>query len=153
MKYEQTKWILIILVAFILLSFIKPNFLIPKMSMIIKTEQQKDGAKKYQKDYQSYNYYIETIGTVSIDKVMLSNGKLTAIYSYKQAGEIRNVISELKVSTDNIYKGTCTTTVNGRELFSVTTWLTFNEDGSAIGHWNWSGNPTKNDPIVKISKS
>ncbi|WP_109831115.1 hypothetical protein [Reichenbachiella versicolor] len=111
-----------------------------------------DGAQLYQKNYKQFNYYIETIGSVSIDKVELKDKKLTAIYSYEQGSEHRNVVSELHQDKDGIYKGKCTTKVNGKILLAVNTWLRFNEDGSANGNWSWSGAPSKNDPVVTISK-
>jgi len=111
-----------------------------------------EGAAVYQQQFKKFKYYIETIGTVSIDEVALENGKLTAIYSYKQGGEVRHVVSALTLDNDNIYKGTCTTKVNGKILFAVNTWLTFSADGTASGNWSWSGIPSKNDPIVTISK-
>lgn len=114
--------------------------------------QSAGGAGLYQKNHQQYKYYIETIGTVSIDQVKLNHGKLTAIYSYRQGSEERHVVSELQLDGDGIYKGTCTTKVNGKILFDVNTWLIFNEDGTALGNWSWSGAPSKNDPTVKISK-
>lgn len=117
------------------------------------TKEKVDGAKNYQKNYNQFKYYIESIGTVTIDNVELNNGELTALYSYKQGNEVRNVVSALKLDKDGIYKGTCTTKVNGKVLFAVNTWLTFYENGTATGNWSWSGNPSKNDPIVTISKS
>ena len=111
-----------------------------------------DGANTYQQKFNQYNYYIESIGRVTIDNVQLHEGVLTAHYSYKLGGEIRNVVSSLTLKNDGIYKGTCTTKANGKTLFAVTTWLTFSEDGTALGNWTWSGNPSKNNPVVKISK-
>lgn len=111
-----------------------------------------EGASVYQQGFKKFKYYIESIGTVSIDEVALKNENLTAIYSYKLGSETRHVVSALTLDSDNIYKGTCTTKVNGRVLFAVNTWLTFKADGTAIGNWSWSGSPSKNDPIVKISK-
>ena len=111
-----------------------------------------DGAAVYQQQFENFKYYIETIGTVTIDEVSLENEELTALYSYDQGSETRHVVSILHLSDDNIYKGTCTTKVDGKVLFSVNTWLTFNDDGTAIGNWSWSGAPSQNDPIVEISK-
>lgn len=121
-------------------------------NMIEQQVKTNGGASLYEKDYKQFKYYIETIGTVSIDNVELNDGILTAIYSYKQGNEVRHVVSELTVDGDGIYKGTCTTKVNGKILFAVNTSLTFAEDGTASGNWSWSGAPSKNDPIVKISK-
>lgn len=147
MKLKIT--VLILLICGISIAFTKP---ITKGNyMIIEKENKIDGALHYQKNFKQYTYYIETIGTVSIDKVELKNKELTAIYSYRQGHEIRNVVSALIQDKDGIYKGTCTTTVNKRPLFAVNTWLSFSENGTASGNWSWSGNPTKNDPIVTIS--
>ncbi len=120
--------------------------------MEVLTDKTTNGARHYQKNYTDFNYYIETIGTVTIDEVTLNNNELKAIYSYKQGNQIRNVISLLKLDTDGFYKGTCTTKVNNKTLFSVNTWLRFNKNGTASGNWSWSGTPTNNDPIIKISK-
>lgn len=139
------------LMGFALYSFKKPNLEIKTESMI--TTEKVDGAKNYQKNHNQFKYYIESIGTVSIDNVELNNGELTALYSYKLGNEVRNVVSALKLDKDGIYKGTCTTKVSGKVLFAVNTWLSFSENGTATGNWSWSGNPTKNDPIVTISKS
>jgi len=128
------------------------TFKTDKKNMEIQAEKVTDGASIYQKNYTQFKYFIESIGMVTIDEVKLNNKKLTAIYSYKQGSENRNVVSELNQDKDGIYKGTCTTKVNGKVLFSVSTWLTFSEDGSATGNWSWSGTPSKNDPKVEISK-
>lgn len=128
------------------------NSSVKSLIMQTKKVQVINGAIAYQQNFKNYSYYIETIGTVSIDNVELKGGKLTAIYSYKSGNETRHVVSTLSLDKDNIYKGTCTTKVNGNILFSVNTWLTFDADGTATGNWSWSGAPAKNDPIVKISK-
>ena len=138
------------LMGLALYSFTKPNSEINN-NMEVKTEKKVDGAIQYQKAHKQFKYYIETIGTVSIDNVELNNGKLTALYSYKQGSQTRNVVSELNLDKDGIYKGTCTTKVNGKVLFAVNTWLTFSENGTAKGNWSWSGAPSKNDPTVTIS--
>lgn len=122
------------------------------LPMEVLTDKTTSGARYYQKNYTDFKYYIETIGTVTIDKITLNNNELKAIYSYKQGNQIRNVISLLKLDIDGIYKGTCTTKVNNETLFSVNTWLLFNKNGTALGNWSWSGTPTKKDPIIKISK-
>lgn len=111
-----------------------------------------DGASVYQQNFTQFQYYIESIGTVSIDAVSLESGTLTAIYSYQQGSEIRNVLSVLTVDSDGMYTGTCTTKVKGKVLFAVNTSLSFQEDGTAIGNWSWSGTPSSQDPIVNISK-
>lgn len=139
------------LMGLVLYSFTKPNSEKQKNSMIVKTESKTNGAILYQKNHKKYTYYIETIGTVSIDNVALNDKKLTAIYSYNLGNEHRNVVSELNLDKDGVYKGTCTTKVNGKILLAVNTWLTFNEDGTAKGNWSWSGAPSNNDPIVTIS--
>ncbi|OJJ22089.1 hypothetical protein BKI52_08605 [marine bacterium AO1-C] len=141
-------WLMCGLVGPILLSFSKP-------STHMKTVMEKtiDGAIVYQKNYSHYKYYIETIGTVSIDQVSLEKRTLTATYSYQQGYETRQVVSSLLLDKDGIYKGTCTTKVNGKTLFAVNTHLTFKEDGTASGNWSWSGQPSHNHPIVTISKS
>lgn len=149
MKIKKT--VIIMLMGLVLYSFAKPNSEKQKNSMTVKTENKTNGAILYQKNYKQFTYYIETIGTVSIDNVALNDKKLTAIYSYKLGSEHRNVVSELNLDKDGIYKGTCTTKVNGEILLAVNTWLTFNEDGTATGNWSWSGTPSKNDPIVTIS--
>lgn len=120
--------------------------------METQLEEMVDGASIYQKNHDQFKYYIETIGMVTIDKVELNEQRLTAIYSYRQGSEVRHVVSELTQTHDGIYKGACTTKVNGQVLFAVNTWLTFRPDGSAIGNWSWSGAPSKNDPIVEITK-
>ena len=122
-------------------------------NMETQAEKVVDGARAYQKNYTQFKYFIETIGMVTIDEVKLNNEKLTAIYSYKLGNEVRHVVSELNQDKNGIYKGTCTTKVNGKILFSVNTWLTFSKNGTATGNWSWSGNPSKNDPVVTISKS
>jgi hypothetical protein len=146
----KNKSMIMMLIGFTFLSFTKSNP--PTNNLTIKTKNKTDGAMNYQKNFKQFAYYIETIGTVSIDNVELNNKKLTAIYSYQQGGEHRNVVSELDQDNDGIYKGTCTTKVNGKVLLAVNTWLTFNDDGTAVGNWSWSGAPSKNDPIVTISK-
>lgn len=123
-----------------------------KNTMITTTMNGLDGADVYQENFSTFRYYIETIGVVSIDEVHLEQGKLTALYSYRQGKKVRHVVSELDLDQDGIYKGTCTTKVDNKILFAVNTWLTFNDDGTAVGNWSWSGQPSKNDPIVKISK-
>ncbi|WP_075343483.1 hypothetical protein [Tenacibaculum agarivorans] len=140
--------LVIILIGLTFFSFTNPHPT-PKNNMILNTAI--DGAVHYQKHFKQFNYYIETIGTVSIDRVALNNNQLTALYSYKNGNEIRDIISLLNKDKDGIYKGTCTTKVNGQFLFAVNTHLTFNDDGSATGNWNWHGTPSKNDPIVTIS--
>lgn len=121
-------------------------------NMETTVEKISDGAAVYEKHHSQFRYYIETVGEVNIDKVTLKDGHLTAIYSYRQGRQIRNVVSELIIDHDGIYKGTCTTKVDGSVLFAVNTWLNFNADGSAKGNWSWSGAPTQNDPVVEISK-
>ena len=149
MKIKTTG--IIMLMGFALFSFKKPNSETQKNNMSVKTENKTNGAILYQKNHKNYTYYIETIGTVSIDNVELKDKKLTALYSYNLGGEHRNVVSELNLDKDGIYKGTCTTKVNGKIVIVVNTWLTFNQDGTAKGNWSWSDNPSKNDPIVTIS--
>ncbi len=112
-----------------------------------------DGAFVYQQGFRQFSYFIETIGTVSIDEVSLDGNVLTAIYSYRLGSETRNVVSRLVRDKDDIYKGTCTTTVGKHVLFAVNTWLIFKSDGTGQGNWSWSGAPSKTDPIVRISKS
>lgn len=109
-------------------------------------------ASVYQQNFQKYNYFIETIGMVEIEKASLKNGKLINSYTYTQAGEVRHVESVLQQDKDGVFKGACTTTVNGKVKFAVNTWMTFAEDGTALGNWCWTGQPTSKDPIVKISK-
>ncbi len=144
----KTKTILILLISAVLVAFKMPKTSTKNDNMITTI----NGAMRYQKNHKKFNYYIETIGTVSIDNVELNNKKLTAIYSYKHGSEHRNVVSELNQDKDGIYKGKCTTKVNGKVLLAVNTWLTFNQDGSANGNWSWSGTPSNNDPIITISK-
>lgn len=120
-------------------------------TIMTKTIHLTDGAIHYQKNFEKFNYYIETIGDVSIDNVALDDGKLTALYTYSYGNEIRNVVSALTLDSDGIYKGTCTTIVNGKVLFAVNTWLTFSKNGTASGNWSWSGTPSKNNPIITIS--
>ena len=148
---KTKKIVLIMCIGFALCSFQKSNSEMQKNSRLVKKENKTNGAILYQKNYKKYTYYIETIGIVSIDNVELNDKKLTAIYSYEQSNEYRNVVSELHLDKDGIYKGTCTTKVNGKKLLAVNTWLTFSEDGTATGNWCWLGNPSKNDPIVKIT--
>ncbi|MEO9513959.1 MAG: hypothetical protein ABJN84_02385 [Flavobacteriaceae bacterium] len=143
--------LVLMLISTALSSFTEPNLKLTAESMI--TSEQVDGARIYQNSHNQFKYYIASIGTVSIDNVELNNDELLAFYSYKLGKEVRNVVSALKLDEDGIYKGTCTTKVNGKVLFAVNTWLTFSEDGTATGNWCWSGNPSKNDPIVTISKS
>lgn len=144
--------VIIMTMGLSLCSFLKPNSETKTTnSMTVKTENKTNGAMLYQKNYKQFTYYIETIGTVSIDNVELINGELTALYSYKLGNEVRNVVSVLKLDKDGIYKGTCTTKVNGKVLLAVNTWLNFSENGTASGNWSWSGNPSKNDAIVTIS--
>jgi hypothetical protein len=140
-----------IIVAITFFSFTDFNSIIQQDNMITKTEAKTNGVHLYKENFKQFNYYIETIGTVSIDKVELFDNKLRALYSYKQGSEIRNVVSDLILDNDGIFKGTCTTDINGKILFAVNTWLTFSNDGTAKGNWSWSGAPSKNDPIVKIS--
>jgi len=102
--------------------------------MITKKEKQIDGAIQYQKNYKQFNYYIETIGTVSIDTVELKNDQLIALYSYKMGNEHRKVISKLNRDNNGIYKGTCTTTVHGKVIIIVNTSLTFSTNGTALGN-------------------
>lgn len=139
-----------IVIGLLCLSFSKSKT--NESNMKTRVEKEVDGASIYQKNFTQFEYYIETIGVVTIDNVELNKGKLTAIYSYNQGRELRHVVSVLSKDDDCIYKGTCTTTVNGKVLFAVKTWLTFSKDGMAIGNWSWSGAPSKKDPIVKISK-
>lgn len=153
MNSKNRKTIPIMLMGIAFFSFTTPNSKTTRNNMKVKTENKTDGAMRYQKNYKQFAYYIETIGIVSIDNVELNNKKLTALYSYKQGSEHRNVVSELILDKDGIYKGTCTTKVNGIVLLAVNTWLTFNEDGTATGNWSWSGSPTKNDVVVTISKN
>lgn len=150
MNIKEKKSIVIMLIGLAFFSFKEPHSETKTNNMI---KEKIDGAKHYQGNHKKFKYYIETIGTVSIDNVELNNGKLTALYSYKQGSEVRNVVSVLNLDSDGVYKGTCTTKVNGKVLLAVNTWLTFMEDGTATGNWSWSGKPSKNDPIVEISKS
>lgn len=144
--------VLLVLLGISLVSFEMPESKTNRNNMLVQIKNKADGALRYQKDFDKFSYFIETIGTVSIDEVKFINNKLTAIYSYNQGSEVRNVVSALNQDNDGIYKGTCTTKVNGKVLFKVNTWLTFSENGTATGNWSWSSNPTKNDPIVTISK-
>ena len=153
MNSKNKKLIVLMVTGLAFFSFTNPKSEIRENNMTLKTEKKADGAMYYQKNHNQFKYYIETIGTVSIDNVELKNGKLTALYSYKQGSETRNVVSVLNLDNDGVYKGTCTTKVNGKVLLAVNTWLIFMEDGTASGNWSWSDNPSKNDPIVKISKS
>lgn len=134
----------------LLFSFTKPPIKKTTTSKI-EVESTIDGAYIYEKNFNQFTYYIETIGVVKIDKVTLRNRELTARYSYQQGNEIRNVASTLVLDNDGIYKGHCTTKVGNKTLFSVNTWLIFSNDGTAIGNWSWSGKPTKTDPRVTIS--
>ena len=111
-----------------------------------------DGAAAYQANFESYRYEIETIGVVSIDAVELDGARLRATYSYVEGGRTRHVVSDLTRDRDGIYKGTCTTRVGGEVLFRVATWLEFAEDGTASGHWSWSGRPRASDPRVDITR-
>lgn len=140
------------LVGLSALSFKKSKSKTNMNSMVEQQVKSEEGAQNYQKNYKQFTYYIESIGMVSIDKVELDKLKLTAHYSYKLANEVRHVVSVLTMDDDGIYKGTCTTKVKGEIIFAVNTWLTFTKDGTALGNWSWSGTPTKNDPIVTISK-
>lgn len=140
-----------LLIGLALFSFKSPES--NKHDMKLNEEQTADGVQLYQQNHEQFTYFIGSIGFVSIDKVELNNGKLTAIYSYKQGNEIRNVVSVLDLDSDGVYKGTCTTKVKGETLFAVNTWLTFNNDGTAKGNWSWSGSPTTEDAIVTITKS
>lgn len=142
-----------ILIYLVFSSFTKANSELEIKNTLTKTEKKSGGAAYYQKNYKQFKYYIGSIGFVSIDNVELDNGKLTAVYSYKHGAVIRNVVSILNLDSDGIYKGTCTTKVDGQILFVVNTYLTFSEDGTAIGNWSWTNSPTTNDPIVKVSKS
>lgn len=146
------KNIVIVFMSLAFISFKMPRSEMRKNNMNIEKKQRIDGAKHYQKNYKKFKYYIETIGVVFINNVELKNGELTAFYSYKQGNEVRNVTSVLRLDNDGIYKGTCTTKVNGKVTITVNTWLTFTEDGTASGNWSWSGKPSNNDPKVKISK-
>lgn len=121
-------------------------------TMKIEKTTAMEGAAVYQQNFKQFEYYIGSIGTVSIDAVALEEGVLTAVYSYQEGPTTRDVLSSLTLDDDGIYKGTCTTKVNGKELFSVNTWLSFSEDGTARGNWSWAGTPSTNDPIVKLSK-
>ena len=111
-----------------------------------------DGAAVYRDNFKQFNYYIGSIGNVSIDNVELEQGKLTAIYSYMQGSEKRHVVSALTLDNDGIYKGTCTTKVNGKVLLAVNTWLSFADDGTASGNWSWSGKPTEKDEVVEVTR-
>lgn len=141
-----------ILIGYAFLSFPASQSQKNVTSMIEQQVKISGGANLYQKNHKQFKYFIESIGMVSIDNVELNENTLTAIYSYKLGNEVRHVVSELIQDNDGIYKGVCTTKVNGKVLFAVNTWLTFANDGTAIGNWSWSGAPSNNDPIVQISK-
>lgn len=110
------------------------------------------GARAYQRNFLNFNYFIEQVGVVTIEKVTLGDGVLTALYSYVEAGEHRSVRSVLKRGTDGLYRGKCSTNVKGRHRFSVQTSLRFSDDGTASGNWAWTGEPNRTDPAVTITK-
>lgn len=114
--------------------------------------QNADGASAYQERFKELGFFVGTIGDVTVDTVTLQGNRLVIKYVYSQGQEIRHVTSELERVAPNLYKGHCTTISSGKVVFKVNTWIEFNEDGTAQGHWSWTGDPTSEDAVVMISK-
>lgn len=114
-------------------------------------DDSKIGAKLFQKQHKDYSYFIEGVGKVIIDKVILVESELTTEYHYFAEGENRKGKSIHKLQSDGTYSGKWKTTADNGNHYEGTSWFKFNKDGSASGKWDWEGMPGNYE--IRIDKN
>jgi hypothetical protein len=95
------------------------------------------------KNKDQYYWYFEGAGNATIEEVgKESDGAIYTQYLYYSGNERRtgkNVLTQTQEK--NIYTGTWLTLGDNGNRYEGELKLTFNEDGTANGHWTWKGNP------------